>query len=232
MTRVVCVVQARQGSSRLPGKALRPLKGRPMIAHVLERAKAIEGLDDVVLATSLRDVDDLLADYVAGLRVAVVRGSEQDVLERFWVAASLARADIVMRVTGDCPFLDPAIARDVLALYRIAHAMSGTQYFWNDTLHSGWPDGTDVEVFSIGVLEEAHLKARAQRDREHVTSWIRDYHRVETFYCPEDHSQIKLSVDRPEDYDLAQAIASYLHEGDFSLDATLAAYREVTCRQM
>lgn len=218
--RVVCVVQARFGSSRLPGKALRPLQGRPVIAHVLERAQAIPGVDALVLATTDQPRDDLLAEYAIGLGVAVFRGSENDVLDRMGVAAMLARADLVVRVTGDCPFLDPQIAADVIALQR---KMGG--YAWNDTMHSGYPDGVDAEVFPMALLDEAHVKATSQRDREHVTPWIRDHHDVATLYAPFDYTWMKLSVDTFDDYQRACVIAQHLCRGQFALADTIAAYQ-------
>lgn len=222
--RVICIVQARQGSCRLPGKSLRPLQGRPLITHVLERAKAIPGSDGLVLATTGRDEDDGLAALAGELGVAVVRGSEQDVLDRIFVAATLARAQIVIRVTGDCPFLDPEIAAQVLALYRSSFAL----YAWNDTARSGYPDGTDVEVFSYNLLRQAHEQAQSQRDREHVTTWIRDNHERVTLTSLLDLSWLKLSVDTIHDYRRACAVAAQLRRGDFSLQGTLTAYRRMT----
>jgi spore coat polysaccharide biosynthesis protein SpsF (cytidylyltransferase family) len=221
--RVICIVQARQGSSRLPGKSLRPLQGRPLIAHVLERAQAIPGSDGLVLATTGRDEDDGLAALATDLGVAVVRGSEQDVLDRMFVAATLARAEVVIRVTGDCPFMDPAVAGDVLALYRHSFAL----YAWNDTARSGYPDGTDVEVFSYNLLRHAHEHARHLRDREHVTSWIRDNYEAVTLRLRDDLSWLKLSVDTMADYRRACAVAAQLRPGDYSMAGSVAAYRRM-----
>lgn len=217
--RVVCVIQARQGSSRLPGKSLRPLQGRPLIAHVIERARAIPGLGGVILATSLRTEDDGLAAYARDI-VPVFRGSEGDVLDRFWHAAEQMSAVHVMRITGDCPFIDPAIAASVLALYR-----EGWDYAWNDTSHSGFPDGTDVEIFSYAILARAAAAATSLKDREHVTSYIRNHGSGATLMSPiGDCSYLKLSVDSMNDYTRACRIAAHIPAGDYSLKATMEAY--------
>jgi glutamate-1-semialdehyde 2,1-aminomutase len=219
--KIIAIVQARQGSSRLPGKSLRPLAGRPLIAHVLERAAAIPGIDSVMLATSTAGRDDALASTVAQLRrYSVVRGSEHDVLDRIHLAASLARADVVMRLTGDCPLLAPEVAEGVCLLYAL-----GFDYAWNDTRCSGFPDGTDVEVFSMELLAQAAASATRAEDREHVTPWIRRVvSQVGMLPHRPDLSWLKLSVDTPQDFAFVQRVASYLPGARaWSLDETVTA---------
>lgn len=221
--RTVVIVQARCGSARLPGKALLPLAGRPMITHVLERAQAIAGVDAVVLATSVNPRDDGLAavaDAMPG--VAVYRGSEWDVLRRVREAALAYVADIVVRVTGDCPLLAPDVAEDVLALWQ----RGGYRYAWNDVQRSGYPDGTDVEVFDVDLLRMADAAATVSSDREHVTSWMRRAilpNRIASPYAPEDRSHLKLSIDREADYVRVQAVYGYLERGRLLYADTLAA---------
>jgi spore coat polysaccharide biosynthesis protein SpsF (cytidylyltransferase family) len=223
MSRVVCVLQARMGSSRLPGKSLRILQGRPMIGHVVERIRAVAGIDDLVLATSARAKDDLLVEEAGRLGVCVVRGSEDDVLERMHVAAALARAEVVVRITGDCPFLDPEVVAQVLDAQD-----RGGWYAWNDTARSGFPDGTDAEAFPFALLEAAAFGATRQHDREHVTPWIRTHYPVATVVCSlADYSWLKLSVDTEDDWRRAQEIARRIPTGDYSLAATVAAYQQV-----
>jgi spore coat polysaccharide biosynthesis protein SpsF (cytidylyltransferase family) len=230
--RTVCLIQARQGSSRLHGKSLRILQGRPLIGHVVERAQAIVGVDDVVLATTDKPADDALADYVRTLGVGVFRGSEYHVLERLFFAATLARATVVMRLTGDCPFLCPELAMTVLALYRRARQQTAhPAYAWNDTTHSGYPDGTDVEVFCYRALVDAMLSATSPHDIEHVTPWIRaNYYAVAAMSPDADASHIKLSVDTPDDFERARLIASRLCPRQYALSSTLRAYKEALCR--
>lgn len=222
--RVICIVQARVGSSRLPGKSLLKLAGRPLLAHVLERAAAIGGLDGIVLATSDQARDDVLAAEAAARGVQVVRGSETDVLYRVQTAAALARADVIVRVTGDCPLLAPEVGAEVLELWR-RHVWPPDRYAWNDTSRSGWPDGTDVEVFSRGLLEEAAARARRQSDREHVTSYIREAHpeAVHILSTAHDLGWLKLSVDRMADYERVAAIFGHLAPREWALPDTLRA---------
>jgi spore coat polysaccharide biosynthesis protein SpsF len=223
MSRVVCILQARMGSARLPGKSLKPLQGRSLIAHVIERARAIPGVDDLVLATTAQDRDDLLVEEAGRLGVCVVRGSEHDVLDRMFVAATLARADVVMRITGDCPFIAPEVSAQVL----LAFQHSGW-YAWNDTMHSGFPDGTDTEVFAFALLQAAAHGAHRPEEREHVTSWIRKHYPVAVVgNSLADYSAVKLSVDTDADYQLARAVAARLAPGDYSLAATMEAYRRI-----
>lgn len=206
----VCIVQARLGSSRLPGKCLKTLAGTPMIEHVLRRARAITGVDTVVLATSLADRDTPLAEYVErALRVQVYRGSEHDVLERFYWVADWMQADTILRVTGDCPFLAPDVATAVLTAYRETNPL-GAQYMSNDTTASGYPDGTDVEVFSRTLLDRAYSDATLAADREHVTPWMRRMATTGMIQAPQDWSPHKLSVDREDDYVFAVALAAAL----------------------
>lgn len=220
MIRTVCVVQARMGSARLPGKSLRPLQGRPLIAHVIERARAVAGVDEVVVATSLKERDTLLAQVCAGLGVTVVRGSEFDVLARVHLAARMTGADVVVRVTGDCPLLATDVASDVVSAYGSAvHAV----YFWNDTARSGFPDGTDVEVFPIEALREADRRATTPTDREHVTPWIRRNYQNWMHRSPIDWSRLKLSVDSEDDYARVGRVMLHLDDGRTELDATIVA---------
>lgn len=219
--RVVCIVQARQGSSRLPGKSLRALAGRPLIDHVLHRAVNISGVDEVVLATTSSPVDDALFDHLLGGKVSPFRGSEKDVLGRYMEVATMCAADVVMRVTGDCPFLAPDVASEVLDVY-FTNPLESI-YVSNDTTCSGYPDGTDVEVFSMKALELAFHTARLDSDREHVTSWMRRKLTHAILKHDFDYTRFKLSVDSPADYDYAVRLMAELPAGDLTLAATMNA---------
>jgi spore coat polysaccharide biosynthesis protein SpsF (cytidylyltransferase family) len=223
--RVVCIIQARMGSSRLPGKSLRALRGRPLIAHVIERAKAIPGVDRVVLATSIAPRDEPLGVYVESLNVPVFYGDELDVLRRYAQAAAEHQADVIMRVTGDCPFLAPEVADEVLRMYHTNPL--GATFASNDTTFSGYPDGTDVEIFSRELLDVANAAATDQSDREHVTKWMRREVCTATLQSDTDWSRYKISVDRAEDYDLAVQLADRLPPTDYSLDATMRVLQEL-----
>ena len=160
---VVVVVQARMTSTRLPGKMMLSLGGEPVIRHVLRRCCEIPGIDRVILAVPTDKNTPLMREALA-LGVTVARGSEHDVLGRYRKAA--LGADIVMRVTGDCPLIDPEVCGRVLALME-----DGVDYVSN-VMPRGFPKGLDCEVFTSEALERAHKEATDPKDREHVTLWM------------------------------------------------------------
>jgi spore coat polysaccharide biosynthesis protein SpsF (cytidylyltransferase family) len=173
--RTVAVVQARMGSTRLPGKSLAPVAGRPLLALLLERL-ARAALDDVVVATSTLPGDDVVAAAAAAAGVRAVRGSERDVLDRFHAAARALDADVVVRVTADCPLLDPALVDRLVAL-RTAEGLdyaalpTGDPSTWPGLLR--WPDGLDAEAMTRATLQAAWEEAIEPYDREHVTLFIK-----------------------------------------------------------
>lgn len=167
-TKTVLVIQARHGSTRLPGKVLKPLAGKTVLEHVLTRGRLIAGIDEVVCATTVKTSDDPIAETARRLGVTVFRGDETDVLARYLGAARLVDADIIMRVTSDCPLIDPAICADLLALRERANA----DYAANN-MPRLFPHGLDCEVFTRAALELAAATATDPYDREHVTPWLR-----------------------------------------------------------
>lgn len=165
------------GSSRLPGKVLAPLAGRPVLEWVVRAARTVPGIDAAVVATSTRNADDPIALWGSTAGVPVFRGDEQDVLGRYAAAAVANRATVVARITADCPFLDPEVAGRVVALLGSREA----DYASNLEPRS-WPDGLDFEIFSAEALARAAAMAKSPAEREHVTTYIRDpaneFHRV------------------------------------------------------
>lgn len=162
------IAQARMGSTRLPGKVIERLAGQTVLAHVIARAKRIAGVDVVCIATTDDAADDGVADAATAAGAAVFRGDEQDVLARYRGAADLLDADVVMRVTCDCPVIDPAVCDAVLAL----RAECGAEYAANNLVRE-WPHGLDCEAFTRAALIEAAETTREAYDREHVTPWLR-----------------------------------------------------------
>jgi spore coat polysaccharide biosynthesis protein SpsF (cytidylyltransferase family) len=217
--KVVATIQARSTSARLPRKVLAPIAGRPLIYHVLDRASAIVGIDDLVVTIPHGDVDLLDTLQTYGARVCF--GPEHDVLRRYLLAAEYTEADVIVRVTADCPLLDPAAATEVLAYVR-----GGCDYAWNDTLTSGWPDGMDIEAFTFAALVDADREAlRSGRDREHVTPVIRRRARRTGYVSLRPESLLgKVSVDTAADLERVRRIVAHLSPGDYSHAATEAAF--------
>lgn len=201
---IVAIVQARMGSTRLPGKVLADLGGRPMLARVLERLGRARSLDAIVVATSTEPGDDPVAELGRELGVPVFRGSEEDVLDRYAGAAGHFDADAVVRITADCPLIDPELVDRVVERFR----ESGADYASN-TLERTYPQGLDVEVFSREALERAAREARETWERAHVTPFI--YRHPELFSLTgirheADASRHRWTVDTPEDLDFVRAM--------------------------
>ena len=167
--RVVAIIQARLGSTRLPGKTLTEITGRPMLAHVASRAQEIPGVTEAVIATSTKPADDAIVSFARSACIPCVRGSEEDVLDRFRLAAVERDAEVIVRVTADCPLLDPEVAGLVVEEYL---RRRGEIDYLSNVHPPTYPDGLDTEVFSRGALEAAWRQARRPADREHVTSYI------------------------------------------------------------
>ncbi|MGQ0662585.1 MAG: cytidylyltransferase domain-containing protein [Pseudomonadota bacterium] len=168
MARTAVIVQARMASTRLPGKVLLELAGHTALAHVLQRCRAIAGVDAVVCATTEAPDSQAIVAEALQCGALVYRGSECDVLARYYEAARSIGADIVMRVTSDCPLIDPEICGRVLALVE----REGTDYACNN-MPPMWPHGLDCEAFTFAALERAAAEAKAPEEREHVTPWMR-----------------------------------------------------------
>jgi len=170
---VTCVVQARMGSSRLPGKVLMDLDGRPMLRFMLDRLAVFPALE-LVVATSDHPADDPIEACAGAAGVAVVRGEETDVLDRFRLAAEMHPADHIVRLTSDCPLIDPGLVAAAIS----DHHRSGADYTSN-TLIRTFPDGLDVEVMTSSALRAAAAEATDAAEREHVTPFL--YRRTSRF---------------------------------------------------
>jgi glutamate-1-semialdehyde 2,1-aminomutase len=201
--KTVAVVQARLGSTRLPGKVLRHATGRPLILLMLERLARARRLDEIVIATTDSHVDDRLAAELAANGVKVFRGSEQDVLDRYYRAAREHGATHVVRVTGDCPLIDPEL---VDAVVEQLHA-SGDDYVSNNHPPT-YPDGLDAEAFTFAALERAWREAKAQVEREHVTPFIKTNasFRRRNLTNPVDLSAGRWTVDEHEDLEVVRGV--------------------------
>ena len=202
------IVQARVGSSRLPGKVLKPLAGGTVLAEVLRRCRAIPGADLVVCAVPEGEKDDPVAEEAQRCGAIVTRGSESDVLHRYLQASRAVGADVVMRVTSDCPLIDPGVCGAVLDL----RAEKNADYACNN-LPPSFPHGLDCEAFTRDALELAWREAIAPEDREHVTPWLRrapEIRRAVLAGPGGDLVHQRWTLDFPEDYDFFKAVFALL----------------------
>lgn len=206
------IVQARAGSTRLPGKVLMDLGGRSALARVLERCRAIPGADVVCCCVPEGADDDAVAAEAARAGAEVTRGPERDVLARYLIAARDLGAETIMRVTSDCPLIDPDVCAAVLRLREEAEA----DYAANN-MPPSWPHGLDCEAFTIEALDEAAATAIAAEDHEHVTPWIRRnraYRRVNLAGPGGELTGQRWTLDYPEDLAFLRALYDRLPEGD------------------
>jgi glutamate-1-semialdehyde aminotransferase/spore coat polysaccharide biosynthesis protein SpsF (cytidylyltransferase family) len=209
--KTTAIIQARCGSTRFPGKVLEKIDGKTLLEIELERLKGCETLDGILVATTGSPADDPIVDLCQKVSVPVFRGSEHDVLDRYYWAAQQVRADVVVRLTSDCPLLDPLVVDRVVSLYLANRNLY--QYVANTAPPPGtFPDGMDVEVFSFDSLKEAWQKAQKRSDREHVTFYFWKQpgkFKIFRVEAPQNWSKIRLTVDYPEDLEVVRTL--YLH---------------------
>ncbi|WP_169577920.1 cytidylyltransferase domain-containing protein [Salisaeta longa] len=205
---IVAVIQARMGSTRLPGKVLRDIAGRPMIDWVVRRARRISSVDQVVVATSVLDKEKPLIEHLESQQIPFIRGSESDVLERYVDAAEAYDADAVVRITSDCPLLMPDVSENVIQTF----VETSCDYAAN-TIERTYPRGLDTEVISCSALRRVHSMASDPADREHVTRYIRK-HSEDFALCSvtanNNRAGLRWTVDEEEDLILVRRIYEML----------------------
>lgn len=211
---VALIVQARTGSSRLPGKVLAPILGEPMLRRVLERLERTDVAARLVVATTALERDDPVADVAAAAGAEVFRGDEADVLDRYYRAARRVGADVVVRITADCPLIDPEIVTRCVDAFRgggpgLAYVSTG--------IDSTFPRGLDTEVVAFEALEAAHREATEPADREHVTPFI--WRQPERFpalevSAPRDLGRMRWTVDTAADLEFVRRVYEALHPRD------------------
>lgn len=221
-THTVAVLQARYGSSRLPGKVLKPLLGRPMLARQIERLRRSRCITNLVVATSNRPEDDPIAKMCVEEGVSCYRGSLDDVLDRFYRAVEHLRPKTLVRLTGDCPLADPNVIDACVDFFR-----KGSFDYATNAIQPTFPDGLDVEVMSFDCLEHAWREARLPSEREHVTPFIYAHperFRIGHFRQENDQSRMRWTVDEPGDLEFTRAVYAALYPGNpyFAMPEILA----------
>lgn len=222
--RTVAIIQARMGSSRLPGKILEPLAGKPVLQRVIERVAASNAFAQVVVATTDREIDDVAADKAAAFGATVVRGDEDDVLSRFGLAAEASGAEAIMRITADCPLIDPEVLAAMVERFAV-----GDADLVSNCVRRSFPRGLDAELFSRQALDTMLAEASAPAEREHVTPFLYAHperFRIVSHEGSEDLSGYRLTLDTPEDFVLLERIFSATPDPDaIRLDEVVALLR-------
>jgi len=207
----IAIIQARMSSTRLPGKVMKKLVDKSVLAHVISRLQMAKTLDGVVVATTSHQVDDVIAVESQKYGAAVYRGSEEDVLGRYYEAASECAADVVVRITSDCPLLDPEL---IDCLVQKFFSLPAADYLSN-TLERTYPRGLDVEIFSRKVLATAFRQALASFEREHVTPYIyqhEDLFQLVSHVDRINRSNHRWTLDTPSDWQFVEAVYQHLYQ--------------------
>nr|ADD96535.1 hypothetical protein [uncultured organism MedDCM-OCT-S11-C293] len=201
--KVVALVQARMGSTRLPNKVMKPINGVPMIELLLSRLSNSKRIDEIVLATSVDRRNGPLVEHVLRLGYACEEGSENDVLDRYVQAASKHEADVVVRITGDCPLVDAELVDACIGEFFDSNAE-----YCSNTNPPTYPDGLDIEVTTLEALQKANRESTRQFDHEHVTPYVRESgkFRLSSFTNHEDLSSLRWTVDEPEDFTVIEKV--------------------------
>jgi len=211
MKKASVIIQARMGSTRLPNKVLMPLAGKPVLEHVIRRCQHAQMVGRVIVATTVDPQDLAVVNFASGLGVGVFCGSVSDVLDRYYQTARLFEVQHIVRITADCPMIDP----DVIDLVIGRYFDEGADYAAN-ILKPTYPDGEDVEVFSFNVLQQSWQEARMLSEREHVTPYMiksGDFKKINVAHNL-DLNQYRWTLDEPRDYQKLSAVFDALYQKD------------------
>jgi spore coat polysaccharide biosynthesis protein SpsF len=216
MKKITAIIQARVKSTRLPNKVLLKLSGKTVLERVIERVKASKMVCNVIVATTVNREDLAIVEKCARLGISVFCGSENDVLDRYYQAARLFEAKQVVRITSDCPLIDPRIIDQVVKLH-----LNRKADYTSNTIIETYPDGEDVEVFSFTVLERAWKSAKLKSEREHVTAYIKKNPRIfklVNLESAENLANYRWTLDEARDYKLIKAIYRYFMSNNLSIN--------------
>ncbi len=217
-----CIIQARMGSSRLPGKVLmKSGNGMPLLYHVINQLRHCSKVKNLVIATTTNQEDDEIEKFADNNSVNVFRGSEKDVLDRYFQCAKKYSFSTIVRITSDCPLIDPQIVDKVIERF-----FSGNYDYATNTLIRTFPIGTDAEVFSFSALETAWKNAQLPSEREHVTPHLRNKGNFKTINVENDTniSNLRLTVDRIEDFELIKEILNNISTNPIHLEDILELF--------
>jgi spore coat polysaccharide biosynthesis protein SpsF len=221
--RKLIIVQARMTSTRLPGKVMKIVCGKPLLEHLVDRLKRVKCADQIVIATTVNETEDIIVDLCKKLDISYFRGSEEDVLGRYYETAVKYEGDVIIRITSDCPVIDPDVVDYLIDFYM--NNLKKYDYVSN-ILERTYPKGMDAEITSFDTLKEAHFNAYDPFDRENVTPFIKkrpQQFRLYNILYKTDMSRCRWTVDTPEDLELITKIydALYYKNPLFSLNDIL-----------
>lgn len=205
--KTVIIVQARMTSTRLPGKVLKTVLNKPLLEYQIERLRKVKLANEIVIATTINTSDQPIVDLCDRLSVPFYRGSEEDVLSRYYQAAIQFQADTIVRIISDCPLIDPEIIDRVIDYYQQHYP--DFDYISN----KGYSKGMDVEIFATFGLQKAHINSVKNSDREHITPYFYsnpNFFKLGVFESTIDSSQYRLTVDTLEDFQLIEILLSHL----------------------
>lgn len=224
--KIAAIIQTRMGSTRLPGKVMKQLQGKTVLSHVIERVRQSKLIDEIIIATTVDEKDDVVNDEAIRCGAKVFRGSEEDVLSRYYYAAKTYNIDVIVRITSDCPLIDPNVIDELIACY-LNGQYSLVTNAGSDLSHRTYPRGLDTEVFSMEVLEEAFHNARQSYQHEHVTPYIYENKEGIRYYKNDtDFSQYRLTLDTEEDFTLIKEIYDRLYSRSMYLSDIMDLFRQ------
>ena len=212
---IIAIVQARMGSSRLPKKSLMDIEGKTALEFMIDRVRKSDLIDDIVIATTVNQEDDVIADLCINNQINCYRGSENDVLDRYYQSAKKYKAKIVVRLTSDCPLIDPDLIDETINIFinkKVDYASNAVP-----PEKKKYPDGSDVEVFSFDALKKSWIETTDLKDREHVTFYMWDKRdNFNTIMLDNDHDwgKYRITVDYKEDLELVRKIVKRLNENN------------------
>lgn len=207
--KVTAIIQARMTSTRLPGKVMKEVLGRPLLHYLIERVRCCKGIKDIILATSVNPEDDSIATFCNNKDVDVFRGSENNVLERFYEAATKYDAKNIMRITADCPLIDPDLLYMLVEYY-----FAENFHYVSNAVHPTLPDGLDAEIFNSEALDYAYKHAMLPSEIEHVTPYIQSHpelFKIGNWTYHTNLSQHRWTVDEPADFTFVKLVLEALY---------------------
>jgi spore coat polysaccharide biosynthesis protein SpsF len=209
--RIAIITQARMGSTRLPGKHLKKVLDKPLIAYLIERLRRVRQADELILATTDNPLDDELVDFAEKAGLAYFRGSEEDVLDRYYHCAKEFKADVIVRISADCPLIDPALIDAVIQFY-LDHTHEYD--YISNTLTRTYPRGMDIEVFSFDSFKRVKQEGHLPEEKEHVTPYYYRHpekFRLGNFSQSENEASHRWTVDTEEDFKLISTILESIY---------------------